>query len=326
MTRASITHVEYHLPNRVLSNEEISLSFPEWTPEKIRLKLGIATRHIAEDGECSSDLAVAAAQKLFSDKSVLPSEIDFILFCTQTPDYLLPTSACLIQSRLNISKSAGAFDFNLGCSGYVYGLGIAKGLIETKQATKILLLTGETYTKLLRPQDKNTRTIFGDAGSATVISAVESESSGIDQFVYGTDGHGSEHLIIRHGGARHPGPPASGSNGLLMNGGEIFTFSGREVSKAVDNLLSQVAVTIDSIDLFIFHQANSYMLDYLRTKCRIPEDKFYVCFAATGNTVSNTIPIALHHALREGRVRMGSKVVLVGFGVGFSWAACLVQF
>lgn len=326
MSRASISQVEYHLPSRILSNEDLSLSFPEWTPEKIRSKLGILSRHIASDGECSSDLAVAAAEKLFAHNLVVPSDIDFILFCTQSPDYILPTSACLIQNRLNIPTSAGALDFNLGCSGFVYGLGVAKGLIESNQATNVLLLTGETYTKWLRPEDKNTRTIFGDAGSATVITAVESSTRGVDHFVFGTDGRGGEHLIVRHGGARYPCPGPSGSEGLLMNGGEIFTFSGREVSKAVNHLLSKVGISKERIDLFIFHQANSYMLEYLRKKCEIPMDKFYTCFALTGNTVSNTIPIALHHALQEGRICPGSKVVLVGFGVGLSWSACLVQF
>ena len=152
MLRASLTAVEYYLPARMLTNEELEVSFPEWPAEKIREKLGIISRPIADKGECSSDLAVSAAMKLFAAGACEPSQVDFILFCTQTPDYLLPTSACLIQERLGIPTTAGALDFNLGCSGYVYGMGLAKGLVETGQAANVLLLTGETYSKLINAQ------------------------------------------------------------------------------------------------------------------------------------------------------------------------------
>jgi len=326
MYHASITAVEYHLPARILSNKELEQCFPEWPARKIEEKLGISSRFIAADSECSSDMAVAAAHKLFEVGSCKPSEIDFVLFCTQTPDYLLPTSACLIQDRLGIPKSAGALDFNLGCSGYVYGLGLAKGLIETGQATNLLLLTGETYSKLLIPDDKATRTLFGDAGSATLVSSTENETVQLGPFIYGTDGSGAKHLIVRQGGMREPGPPLSDSNGLYMNGGEIFAFGVREISTAVDALMAKSETSMGSIDLFVFHQANSYMLDFLRLKCGIPADKFYMHYSTTGNTVSNTIPIALHHAIRDGKIRQGDTVMLVGFGVGLSWGACLARF
>lgn len=326
MIYASINAVEYHLPARLLTNEELGACYPEWPADKIKDKLGITARPIAEEGECSSDLAVSAAQKLFQTGVCSPSDIDFILFCTQTPDYLLPTSACLIQERLGIPCSVGALDFNLGCSGYVYGLGIAKGLVETGQARNVLLLTGETYSKLMHPDDKATRTLFGDAGSATWVKAVEDGCERIGPFVYGTDGSGGGDLIVRQGGMRQPGVPLGDSRGLCMNGGEIFTFSVREVSRSMEALLAKAQATIGSIDLFVFHQANAYMLNFLRNKCRIPEEKFYTWFSTTGNTVSNTIPIALHHAIKEGRIQPGSSVMLVGFGVGLSWGACLVRF
>ncbi len=326
MIRATITAIEYHLPERKLSNDELAADFPEWPAEKIEKKLGITHRAIAADNECSSDLAVAAAKRLFDSGACSASEIDFVMFCTQTPDYLLPTSACLIQHRLGIPNSAGAFDFSLGCSGYVYGLGIAKGLIETHQARKVLLLTGETYSKLMHPQDKGTRTLFGDGASATIIGGIESESEMIGPFVYGTDGSGGEHLMVKHGGLRHLGSPMDDSMGLCMNGSEIFTFSVREVSRAVEALLTRSGKSKETIDLFVFHQANAYMLDFLRRKCDIPLDKFYTWYSTTGNTVSNTIPIALHHALKDGKIQPGSTLMLVGFGVGLSWGACLVQF
>jgi 3-oxoacyl-[acyl-carrier-protein] synthase-3 len=326
MIYASITSAEYHLPEKLLSNDELAKLFPEWPATKIEEKLGIVSRAIAADDEFSSDLAVKAAEKLFASGVCSPSEIDFVLLCTQTPDYLLPPSACLIQKRLGIPKTAGALDFNLGCSGYIYGLGLAKGLIETRQARNLLLLTGETYSKLLAPGDKSTRTLFGDAGTATLITGRESEKEALGPFTYGTDGSGAEYLIVR--GARRGPLSTFGDKKLCleMNGGEIFTFSVREVSDAVGKLLQASQLHQDSIDLFIFHQANAYMLSFLKRKCCIPDDKFYIWYATVGNTVSNTIPIALHHALADGRIQPGMTVMLVGFGVGLSWGACIVRF
>jgi 3-oxoacyl-[acyl-carrier-protein] synthase-3 len=320
-----ITGVEYYLPSKSVTNGELAELFPEWPARKIEDKLGIVERRIAAEGETSADLAVLAAEKLFSRNICSRSEIDYVIFCTQTPDYLLPTTACLLQQRLKLPTSCGAIDFNLGCSGYVYGLGLAKGLIETGQANKVLFLTGETYSKLMRPDDKSTRTLFGDAGSATVVECRNNGTAGIGPFVYGTDGSGAEDLIVRRGGMRNPGAPLQGAEGLCMDGAKIFDFSVREVAASVDALMQKAGCSLGDIDLFIFHQANGFMLEFLRRKCGIPSDKFYLHYSELGNTVSNSIPIALHHAIEDGRVVSGSTVALVGFGVGLSWAACLVR-
>jgi 3-oxoacyl-[acyl-carrier-protein] synthase-3 len=320
-----LAHVDYHLPRRVLTNEELAAVFPEWPASKIEEKLGITERRIAAEGETSADLAVQAAEKLFSINPRERGEIDYVLFCTQTPDYLLPTTACMLQSRLQLPSRCGAMDFNLGCSGYVYGLGLAKGLIETGQASKVLLLTGETYSKLIRPDDKSTRTLFGDAGTATLLEACLESGVGIGPFVYGTDGTGAQDLIVRRGGARCPGIPLADGVGLCMEGTKIFNFSLREVAQSLEALMVKAGCTLDDVDLFIFHQANSYMLEFLRRKCRIPESRFFVHCKEVGNTVSNTIPIALRHAMEEGRATRGKTIAFVGFGVGLSWAACLVK-
>ena len=321
-----ITEIEYHLPEKVVTNKDLELLFPEWPAQKIEEKLGIVERRIAADNETSGDLATAAAEKLFAKKVCSREEIDYLIFCTQTPDYLLPTTACILQARLKLPSKCGAMDFNLGCSGYVYGLGLAKGLIETGQARNVLFLTGETYSKLMRPDDKSTRTLFGDAGAATLLQGQNDCEACIGPFIYGTDGSGAEDLIVRNGGLRHPGSPLQGGSGLCMEGTKIFNFSLREVAASLDALLKKSGYPLDEIDLFIFHQANGYMLEFLRRKCGIPEGKFYRHFKQIGNTVSNTIPIALHHAISDGRVTNGSKVVLVGFGVGLSWASCVIRF
>lgn len=336
MRSASIAAIEYCLPERTLSNSDLIREFPDWSVEKIAEKTGIDTRHIAAGDECSSDLAAAAAQRLF-EAGVDRTAVDYILFCTQSPDYFLPTSACLLQQRLGIPTSAGALDFNLGCSGYVYGLGLAKGLIETEQASSVLLLTGETYSKMLAEDDRSVRTLFGDAGSATLVEAVETIPGApppIGPFVYGTDGSGARNLIVEAGAFRRPlaqAAPGAASAGapakptLFMDGGEVFSFTLSTVPTAVDLLLGRAGMGPDEVDLFVFHQANRHMLDFLRKKSHIPAEKFLVCLSDCGNTVSATIPIALCEAQRAGRLKPGAVLALVGFGVGYSWAAALCR-
>lgn len=325
MPHAAITAVTYALPERVVTNADLGAEFPEWGADKIAEKTGIQSRHVAGPDETSADLAARAAEKLLGSGVVAKAEIDFLLFCTQTPDFALPTSACLLQHRLGLPTSAGALDFNLGCSGYVYGLGLARGLVESGQARRVLLLTGETYSKLLDPADKTVRTIFGDAGSATLVTAVESGEGAIGAVVFGTDGAGGPNLVCHRGGWRGARAEAAGREALWMNGPEIFNFTLRVVPEVVRRTLEKAGVTANDVDLFVFHQANRYMLDHLRKKLAVPVEKFVVAMEHCGNTVSSTIPIALVEAAARGQLRSGQRVLLVGFGVGYSWGAALVR-
>jgi 3-oxoacyl-[acyl-carrier-protein] synthase-3 len=337
--RAAIKAIEYALPANILTNEQLAAEFVEWGAEKIEQKLGIVSRSLAGEKECASDLAVSAAQKLFSTGCCLPEEIDFLLFCTQSSDYLLPTTACLLQERLSVPTEAGALDFNLGCSGYIYGLGLAKGLVETGQARNVLLLTGDTYSKYLHQEDKSVRTLFGDGASATLISSVDTNSvhDPIGPFCYGTDGRGAKNFIVPTGGSRAPrhNPSGAGSldknaspaaeESLFMDGPEIFTFSIKSVPEVIGRLLSKEGLEMAGVDFFIFHQANKYMLEFLRKKMRIPPHKFFNPLSYTGNTVSSSIPIALKQASAEGLIASGQRILLTGFGVGYSWGATLVE-
>jgi len=323
--RASLTAVEFHLPAAILGNEELSQLAPNWSAQKILDKTGIAERHVAGADECSSDLAFHAAEKLFASGTCSREEIDFLLFCTQSPDYLLPTTACLLQDRLQLRIGIGALDFNLGCSGYIYGLGLAQGLIETGQAQNVLLLTGETYSKFLRPDDISVRSLFGDAGSATLIRGMESDDPLIGPYVYGTDGKGGEHLILKRNSLREPAAADMNAT-LTMNGPEIFSFALESVPLAVEELLQRSHLHRDDIDLFVFHQANEFMLKRLQTKLQIPPERFVMSLKGFGNTVSSTIPIALHEILADGRLKAGMRIMLVGFGVGYSWGATLVRY
>lgn len=334
-----IAAIEYCLPTTLLDNEALAALSDRWTPQRIRAKTGIDTRCIVDDGKSSSDLAVDAATKLFESSVITPDEIDFVLLCTQTPDYFLPTTACLIQNRLGIPSSSGALDFNLGCSGYIYGLGLAHGLVSTGQARNVLLLTAETYTRFIGENDLNVRTIFGDAAAATLVQAnpaASDDAPGIGPFVYGTDGSGGEKLIVRKGAFREAARPPGSDNTesseaddeqprLFMDGPEIFVFTLTAVPDLLSRFMKQSGMSVDEVDRFVFHQANGYMLEHLRSKLEIPEEKFVVEMSDCGNTVSSTIPIALKRAMISGQVRPGQNVLLVGFGVGYSWGAVLVR-
>lgn len=328
--KAFIQGVSYYLPETILTNEELVREFPEWSVEKIADKVGVNHRHIAAGNETSTDLAVKAAEKLFDEYSIDKEVVDFILFCTQSPDYFLPTSACLIQERLKLSTSCGALDFNLGCSGYVYGLSLAKGLLLGGIAKNILLLTGETYSKFIHPKDKGNRTIFGDAGSATLISSAGFAEIG--SFCLGTNGKGANNLIVKTGGFRHPEKKTDqkvednnilSSDHLYMNGSEIFNFTIESVPSLITKTLNKNDLLSEGVHSFILHQANKFMLNYLRKKMKIEENKFPFCMSETGNTVSNTIPIVLYEEMKKNALT--GNVLLAGFGVGYSWGATVIK-
>ncbi|MBD0371680.1 MAG: ketoacyl-ACP synthase III [Pyrinomonadaceae bacterium] len=337
MKRAAIKAISSYLPAGELTNEQLAEEFGDVEPSVILERTGIRVRRIAGREECASDLGVAAALHLFESGSIQPEEIDFLLFCTQSPDYLLPTTACIMQERLGLRTDCGAIDFNQGCSGYVYGLSLAKSLIETDAARSVLLITADTYSKYINARDKSVRTLFGDGASATLIGASESETNLIGPFVFGTDGRGAEKLIVPVGGMRRPfddeamiesedeqGNRRSPRN-LYMNGPEIFNFTMRTVPLVMDELLRKCGCSLDEIDYVIPHQANKFMLERLQRRLKVPAEKFHIELENTGNTVSSTIPIALESARREGRIKAGDTVALVGFGVGYSWAATLVR-
>lgn len=328
---AYIKDIAYYLPERVVTNEELVEEFPEWSVDKIADKVGVLERHVAAPDETATDMAVKAAEALFAQGTVQRSEVDFVLLCTQSPDYFLPSSACVIQDRLGIPTGSGALDFNLGCSGYEYGLALAKGLIVSSVAKNVLLLTAETYNKYLHPRDKGNRTIFGDGATATVVST--SGFAEIGQFNLGTDGSGARNLIVKTGASRQPqkcedlsfdegGNPRS-SDYLFMDGSEIFMFTLVKVPKMLKAVLAANEQQKEDIDLFVFHQANKYMLEHLRKKLKIDKEKFFVNLEKVGNTVSSTIPIALCEARDQGRLK--GNVLLAGFGVGLSWGATVLR-
>lgn len=335
---ARIKDIAIHLPDRVLTNEELAALYTDWPADRIFEKTGIKERHIAAPDETAGDLAFCAANTLFTQGNVSVDEVDFIILCTQAPDYILPTTACVLQDRLGVSRNAGALDINLGCSGFVYGLSLAKGLIETGAARCVLLLTADTYSKYIHPLDKSVRTLFGDGAAATAIIAESTEEAYIGPFVFGTDGSGAKNLIVEAGLCRTARTEVTaveqcdGSGNvrslenLFMNGAEVMAFSLREVPKAVDALLEKSGKSKEQVGFFVLHQANKFMLEALRKKLKIPDEKLPVFIEYCGNTVSSTIPMTLYMMHKAGMLKKGHETMLVGFGVGYSWAACLLKF
>lgn len=332
MNKAYIKAIAYYLPEKELTNADLVNDFPDWTIEKIANKTGINARRIAGENEFASDMAIKASMLLFSEYSIEPGAIDFVLNCTQSPDYVLPTTACIIQDKLGIPITCGALDFNLGCSGYVYGLALAKGLIAAGIAKNVLLITAETYSKYIDPADRANRTIFGDAAAATLV-AVDGFAEILD-FELGTDGKGAENLVVKEGGTRYKAGTITNSSDspeglfppgcLYMNGPEIFTFTAQMIPALVNQVLEKNTLTKADIGLFVFHQANKYMLDFLRKLIGVPAASFYIGMENYGNTVSSTIPIALYDAMAQNKLK--GNVLLAGFGVGYSWGATILKF
>lgn len=334
---ARIVGISTHLPDNVLSNEDLAEAFPEWPARKILEKTGIRERRIAGPEETAGDLAAAAAAKLFRYHEIDTGSIDFIILCTQAPDFVLPTTACILQHRLGLPTCTGAIDINLGCSGYVYGLSLATGLIASNAAKRVLLLTADTYSKYISEQDKSVRTLFGDGAAATLIEKCGADEGRIGPFVFGTDGAGAEALIVPAGGFRNPKsaataqPSTDGSGNirsqddLFMHGGDVMSFSLREVPRAIRELCNRDDCPLESYDALVLHQANKFMLDALERKLGLSPDKIPRNFESIGNTVSSSIPFVLEQLLQESRCSQPQRLMLVGFGVGLSWAAASIK-
>lgn len=326
-----------YLPERVLSNEDLATLFPGLKVKELTRLTGVYQRHIAAPDETAADMAFKAAEALFAQHPDLRNNIDFIILCTAGGDYNTPASACILQHRLGLKQECGAFDFNQGCTGYLYGLSLAKGLIMSRAATNVLLLTSEAITKTIHQDDKSNRAIFGDGATASLICRSEQHNTGLGEFVFGTDGSRFEEIIIRHGRERHPLPESAQPDftdafgnirnhaRFYMNGQAVFQFSVSKAPEMVRQLLEKNSLTAEQIGLYIFHQANQVILETIGKKLGISPEKNLICLANTGNTVASTIPFALDYAGKHGLLNSGTRVLLGGFGVGFSWGGTVLM-
>ena len=329
----AILGISCELPLHVETNDDLQRENPDWRMAEVYGTSGIWSRHIVASDETASDLGFRAAAKLLAREIVPLNEIDYIVYCTQSPDYFLPATACVLQDLLGLGKHVGALDFNLGCSGFVYGLQMAHGLVMSGAARNVLLITADTPTKFVNSRDRTTRTLFGDAGAATLIGSAR-QSGCFGDFVVGTDGSGAKNLMVPSGGMRMPRSRESGvestdkagctrsADNLYMDGNAVFSFAVITVPRTIKSLLLKAKMTIDDIDWFVYHQANRYMLETLAKQSRIPLEKMLIDVRDHGNVSSSSIPITLQRAVEAGRIQSGQKLVLAGFGVGYSWGAC----
>ena len=324
---AKIRAIASYLPAQIENNAEI-------VDARFIKKIGVKSRHIVTN-ESAGDLALKAAEKLFAEYDIDRHETDFILLCTQNPDYQMPHTAAQIQDRLGLKKSVGTMDIALGCSGYVYGLAVAKSFIETGLAKKILFLTSSVYTKYINVKDTSTRPLFGDGATATWLEGGDLES--LRAFVFGTDGSRYDKLIIPVGGSKNPprdNPEVFSTDDqknyrsnyeVFMDGMAITYFTLREVPKLVDDVLIKANLTRADLDYCIFHQANKFMMTYLRDKAGLNDVPFHNDITSTGNIVSGSVPLAIEQVIKNTGAANLKNVMLAGFGVGLSWAGCIAN-
>lgn len=319
MKSVFLNDIATYLPETILNNEDVLASDIKWDDNKVIQKLGFKSRRVVKKNEYSSDLAIGAVNNLLRNTSL--EDIDFILYCTQSPDYLIPSNAFLLHNHFKFSKNVGALDFNLGCSGYPYGLSLAKGLVSSGQAKKVLLVTSETYSKVISKEDISNRLIFGDGASASIISSQEEGGClRIDSCKFGTDGSGWNKLISRIGGIRS----AEEQSFLKMDGQEVLLFTLREVPSLLDSLLQMENLDKADIQHFILHQANKFVIDQIVKKTKIDPSLVRINMEDYSNTVSATIPIVLENLMTKNMINTSEKLALLGFGVGFSWAGTLL--
>jgi 3-oxoacyl-[acyl-carrier-protein] synthase III len=331
-----INHIEYYLPEKVVTNEDLAKENPEWDIKKTETKSGVKSRHISYHDQTALDLAIKAVEKALIRTEILKEQIDAIMFCTQSPDYIMPSNSFLIHKHFSFGEEVWTFDYNLACSGYIYGLAIAMGILGTHLAKNILLITSDTYSKYLNPKDRSTSILFGDGAAASLIS--DDKNSGIIDIILSSNGEKFDTFYIPAGGSKMPKSiftkettiDNSGNERNLenihMNGFAVWKFISIKVSEQINKLLDRNKLTISDIDLFVFHQASKLTLDSLIKMLKIDEAKVFVNLQEIGNTVSSSIPIALKDAEDNGILRRGDLVLMSGFGVGLSWGSLIMRY
>lgn len=332
-----ITAVSYTLPRGRLTHAELCERFGRDVMDKVASISGIYTRRTATAAECASDFAVAAAERILGDAD--RREIDALFFATQTPDYTLPTTACIIQQRLGLRRDIAAFDINLGCTQFVYALSTAKAYVESGLAKKVLVLCGDTPTRLINPKDKSAVALFSDAGSACIVEKNDdSAATQIADFVFGVDGRGYADLICPASAMRHPPRPEDfaetddGSGNirrnvdLFVNGFKIFAFAFKIVPQTVEKILQKNGMKKGDIDLFVFHQAGKKIVESAAQRLDLDSEKVWLDVRDKGNCGGSSIPIAIADAIAAGRIKTGMKVLVCAFGVGLSWGAAILDF
>jgi 3-oxoacyl-[acyl-carrier-protein] synthase III len=336
MISAFIEAIEFELPKNVVTNEDLAREFPAWDMARMAETTGVRERHIAEPHETALDLGYRACLRLKKYDLFDPTDLDALVFCTETPDFSLPPNSCLLQSHLGLSDAVMAFDITLACSGFVYALGIARSLLVSGMANKILVVTADTYSRLIHPGDRSSRCLFGDGGAATVVGTGPKGWSVLDM-TFGTSGKQHDRFIVRAGGARLPRSDETArevtdrsgnirtAEHIAMDGLGVLSFFSSVIPGAIAKLLTRNGLSTEDVDLFVFHQASKVTLEGIARSMGLSPDRCVLDMATTGNLVSASIPTALSRAEKAGRIHRDGCVVLCGFGVGLSWATALLR-
>ena len=329
-----IESIEYYLPENILTNNDLQKLFPEWDLEKIVEKSGVYQRHIADKHETAYDLSIKACNKLFQNYD--KNKIDGIIYCTQSPDYIMPPNSFLLHKSLEMNDEIFAYDFNHACTGYIYCLGMANAFFEAGMAKNILIVNTDTYSKYINKKDKSTRVLFGDGAAATFVQHSEN-GKGLIDILFGSSGSGYKNFWIPAGGNRNPKSDTTSieiedehgnirtKNDIQMEGFGVWSFVNSVIPKQVNELLLNNNIILSEIDQFIFHQASLMTLQSIIRLLKVDDQKVFINIHKVGNTVSASIPIAIKDALEQKIIGSGSKIVLSGFGVGLSYGSILMD-
>lgn len=313
------------VPPRVFENERDATSFSRKEVESVIKMVGIKRRHFSDESVCSSDLCLVAARDVLHRLEWSPETVDGLIMVTHSPDYLQPATACLLHRDLCLSDRCAAYDVNLGCSGYTYGLWLATMMLQSPGFKRILLLHGETPTRFCDPNDRTVGLLFGDAGSATAIEAVNGKGVRPWWFSLHTDGAGYSDLIIEAGGFRDRFNPERGKHTLKMNGANVMNFTLRRLPPLISDTLNAASATIDDVDYFILHQSNRFIMRHLANKCSIPPAKMPLTLEDFGNTGGPSVPLTITCGKLDRPANRDLSLLLLGYGVGLSWASAWVN-
>ena len=323
------------LGETLVTNEDLERENPSWIMSRTVERTGIRARTIANVETTALDLAERAARQLIDRASLAPDSIDGLIFCTQTPDQPLPSNANLLHGRLGLGHAVLAIDLSHACSGYVYALGVARSFVRSGAARRVLVVTGDTYSRLIHPEDRSVRAIFGDGAACCLVSDTPSLGIRVEGVKFWTDGSKSDRFQIENGGARNPFDPdlqvvpdrnarVKSSNHIQMNGLGLLSFFNSVLPRDIKSVLSLHGQSLDDVDHFVFHQASKMAIDGIVRALKIPEEKVVREFSETGNLVSSSIPVALARMSEQGRIKSRDSIVLCGFGVGLSWSVALL--
>ena len=316
--KISIDVISHQFGSKKESIDDLISDNPDWDSNKILESTGVEERYISDESESAMSLGIHAAKKI--DTEIL-KEVDLCIFVSQSPEYALPTTACIIQDELNLKNDCAAFDINLGCSAFPYALSVVSSMLENHLCSKALIICSDTYTKYIKKDNRTCRPIFSDAAAAIIVS--RSTNSRIGPFLLGTDGSGAENLIVRNSASNFEDDL---EKTLYMNGSEVLLFTMSNVPKGIKKLLRDSELNIDDIDMFFLHQASKIVMDNIQRKLKISGDKFPTNYDKYGNTVSATIPILMAQEAKKGNLKRGMKILLFGFGVGYSYGGCIVEY